>query len=701
MGGGKSGGNAGTLYDYYGTLAGGVCIGPAEDLVAIILNGQQVWPQGTPWEIGLAITPGDLYVYDAQTWVCTSYHVATQANAPGSGQEGWTEYAFARTSETYDDFSLTTSDGTYFGVMRFYWGSMTQTVDNLLQSTGNDGGIPGNAGTGDQHPDYQGVTYVVIRDFLLGEQVQSGPNIEIVVRRQPNQTVITGAAAGITDGQANLAAVAVELLTDPNCLGLPISVIDETSFAAVADWLQTYQANSGASVLIDTSETVPSIFDKLTQMFDGYIRFNPTTLKIELGVYQHGVVPGSYTTLTADSLTKFPKFSVKSWQDTLSRATVRYSDRQINYQQTSVQVDDARAFAVLGMVREQALDRPWIARAAQAIVHGSEVLRVIGHAQMTGELEVRREIGRNIRAGDYVLVDVALEPNTNSIYQYFRVTQRKIPPTGPISLSVFADYSINGQIPYQAPLAPVLAAQSTVGPVLTCRYLEAPSVLTPNDKAGQVTILAKRPSGIVIGAQLFFDTDLAGTFSLLGNLTNFAAFATLSGAVAMGDAVLNVAVDTTQVDADYFTNQYSANDAANDTMLAILVSVVATGGGDPGVGQIAESGSPSAGNQIVEICSVSAQTLTGAGQYQLSVLRGRKNTSALVWTAAHTEVWLIPAALLSFFSHALFATLRANRGSETDPWEAQFRLCPFTIAQIFPLANATTFSFRFPTNSPG
>jgi hypothetical protein len=690
MGGGKSG-SAQKTYNYFGTLAGGVCIGPNEDLVAIILNSQEVWPKGTPWAVGLSCVPGTLYVFDAQTWTCTTGHTASNANAPGSGLEGWTEYVFTRGGNVYDDFSLTASDGTIYGVMRFYWGTTAQTVDDLLGSTGNDGGVKGNLGFGDQHPDYEGVAYVVVRDFLLGQEVQSGPNIEIVVRRKPNQSVVTGAAAGITEGQANLAAVAAELLKDANCLGLPSGMVDSTSFQAVADWLQTYQAKYGASVLIDASESITSLFDKICQMIDGYIRFNPATQKVELGVYQHGIVPASYTTLTADSFTKFPKLTVKSWQDTISRATVRYNSRQLNYQQTSVQVDDPRAFAVLGTVREQSLDRPWIARDAQAQTHGRETLRVVGHAQMTGELEVRREIGRAIRAGDYVLVDVDLEPNTNSIYQYFRITSRKIPPTGPITLSVFADNTL-ALVPWTGPGSPVMTAAAPMPPITSFRFLEAPPVLS--GLLGSVLCLAQRPNDLLVGATLYFDTNPAGTFSSLGSFSGFAAKATLHTALTTGAATLDVDVDTTQVDADYFTLQYSANDAANDTFLAFVVSKVASGGD---AGQVAES----SGYQIMEICSVSAQSLTSAGRYSLSVLRGRMGTSKTAFSTANTEVWVIPAALLDFFYHQLFATIIANRAQGLTPAYAQFRLCPFTFVNSLALSDAATFQFRFPLVSSG
>ena len=156
--------------------------------------------------------------------------------------------------------------------------------------------------------------------------------MEIVLRRQPNQTLITGNPAGITDGQANLAAVLVELLTDNNCLGLPMAMIDSASFIAAAGYMDTNQSMYNASVLIDSSESMRSLIDKFLKMIDGYLRFNSSTQKIELGVYQHGVTPagGTYTTITADLLTKHPTFETTSWQGTFSRATVRYNSRSSN-----------------------------------------------------------------------------------------------------------------------------------------------------------------------------------------------------------------------------------------------------------------------------------------------------------------------------------------------------------------------------------
>lgn len=773
---GKSGGEGTTLYDYYGTIAGGLCIGPVQGICSIILNGQEAWPLGLPWFVGLGCVAGKLYVFDAQTWTCTTPHTASLANAPGSGLEGWTQYYFAYHGSDSDDFNCYDNSGVFQGVVRIYWGTQTQPVDFYLQSANNDGGIKGNLGSGDTHPPYLGLCYCVLVDFLLGEEVQSGPNVEIVVRRQPNQALMTGGAAGITDGQANIASVLCEVLTDENCLGLPTTMIDSTSFQAVANWLDGNGGNYNVSVLIDSSETLRSFLDKILVLLDGWIRFNPTTQKIELGVYEHGVAPPTYAnavTLTADCLTKIPKFDTTSWQGTFSRATVRYNSRQITYQQTSVYADDARAFFVLGSCRDQALDRPYITREGQALFHGRETLRVIGHAQMTGTLEVRREFARAIRSGDFVFVDIDLEPNGSTVFQYFRVTQRHIPPTGPMTLDLLADNTL-AAVPFSTPYPITPPGTSNVPALTQTRCLQVPQTLSGEFDA--VLFLAVRPNNLIAGCQVFFDTsrvlsttvvsiisdgtgnfgiitftispgfavndfidvsvsgtpafnaslaqvtavnvgaktvtyalaapmtpstagsgaitvaDYFTTFSSIGTFPTFAAFATVNTAIGASDASIKLNVDTTQADAEYFTSQFSSNDANDDTMLAIIISLVSAGAD---AGQIAES----SGFAIFEICSVSTQTLISAGVYQLSVLRGRQGTTAAAFTTAHTEVWLIPRAVLQFFINGMFDVIRANRILNTIPQYAQFRYCPFTFAGQLALSSATNHQVRFPLKS--
>ena len=678
--GGKGGKGGGTQNTYYGTIAGAICRGLVTDLVAILMNGSEVYPGGTPWAVGLIYASGGLYVFDAQTWTCPvalNGVAASAANAPGTA--GWTEYTFNRGAADYSNFTITDSSGQVYGDMTLYWGTPTQTVDPLLESTGND--------AQDAHPDYKNICYVVLRDFLLGQDVQSGPNLQLVVRRAPQQTVVTGGPAGLTDGQCNLAAAAVEVLTSPLGVGVDSSVVDATSFNAVATWLNTKQALCAASVLLDTSKTLRAFFDEITQMMDGYSRYNPTTKCIELGVFQHGVVPVDYAWLTTDDLAAVPKFTGSSWQEARSRATVNFPSRQLAYQTSSTKADDPRIYTVLGQVREVALDRPYICRPDQALAHGTETLRVVGRPPATAEIQVRREFGRTIRAGSYVFIDVDIEPGVLTVQQFFRVTSRQIPSTGPITLKLLAENTL-AMVPWNNAAPTKIPVSQAVPAVASFRVLEVPTVLS--GERGAIIALVERPSNIVVGCGLYFDTDPAGTFPLLGTFTGFAAAAVLSTAVAATDATINITA-AAQPDSGYLTNSYTAVDQANDTLLAILVSVVPSGGD---AGEVAETG----GYQIIEICSVGAIALA-AGVYTLTVLRGRQNTTATAFTVAHTEVWLIPRAFVSAFSHQKFDQIRANRLAGLTPAYAQFRFCPYTFVATYPLASAANEQFRFPLNS--
>jgi hypothetical protein len=496
--------------------------------------------------------------------------------------------------------------------------------------------------------------------------------------------------------------------------------------------------------------TLRSVCEQFTQMIDGFIRFNPATGLIELGIYQHGATPAEawpiggqsfsvtsgqlynyngltwiaqqnftipanpagndptipgnnpaywlnsacrpqYTTLTEDSLTEAPQLKSTSWQGTYSRATVRYNDRQLNFQQTSLHADDPRAWAVLKSVREISLDRPWITRAEQALLHGRETLRVMGHAQITGTLSVRREIGRNIRAGDYVLLDVDIEPNVSTVYQYFRVTKRTIPMTGPIKLEILADNSLSAIVASNIG-APVISQAPPAPAVTNFRFAEIPTILS--GERGAVAPLVQRPSNLITNCQLWFDTNPSGTFQLLGSFSGFAAKGTLAASITVTATQFNVNVDTTQPDANFFTQQMSANEQADDTLLAFIVQNLS----DPGNadnGQIAESN----GYALMEICSVGAITLVSAGVYQLNVLRGRQNTVAAAFGAANSEVWLIPRANVASFTASLFPTLRANRAAGLTPAYAQFRLCAATFVSSYPLSGATSEPFHFALNS--
>ncbi|MDB6017658.1 MAG: hypothetical protein JWR19_2147 [Pedosphaera sp.] len=669
---GKSGGGGQKTYDYFGTIAGAICTGPVDALIAIIIDGQEVWPLGKIWAVGSSVVAGELWMFNSITYVAQVTHVASFANQP-ENPTYWAEYSFPRGGSPFDDISIHN-----WGLARFYWGTQAQTVDHNLQAAYNN--------YGEQHPDYKGIAYIVLIDFLFGREKQSAPNVEVVVRRSPNQTIVSGAGAALTDGQADLAAVQCEALTDLNMIGLDAGAIDATSFQTATDALQAKTNLCSGSVLVDTQETIRSFFDRIMGMTDNFLRLNSTTGLIETGIYNHGTTPGSYTTLTVDDFTERPKFKGTGWDSVKTRAVVRFNDRGYGYQTVSERADDPRAFRVLGDVRSMDIDRPWITRRAQAIAHGQESLRVIGRPQLTGDIVVRREKGRAIKAGDYVLLDIDLEPGGASLYQFFRVTQKTTPKSGPIKFSILADNTLT-PIPWTNPTAPVVLTQDDVPAIAHLRIVEGNFSLTGED--GAVVVLAERPTNLITGFNLYFDTDTAGTFNNLGTMSNFAVRATLHADITSTTATIGIDVPA-QVDSERFADQPGDIPASDDTLLCFLIKYE-TGGGF--AGQVSEDGS---GYAVVEIASISAQTLVSGSNYNLTALRGRKNTTAKAFAAASTEVWIIARAVAAPFIHAKFADIRANRIAGTTPDFGYFRLAPFTYLGTRLLSDCTSNAFHFP-----
>ncbi len=685
----SSGGNTNPAnYDYYGTVAGGLCVGESYAITSIISQGAEIWPIGKAWAVSVGALVGDLFVYDAQTYICQTSHTTSNDKAPPNATY-WSLYVFTRGGGPYDDISvqenLPGKSTANLGTFRIYWGTSAQTVDPHLQAAGND--------YGHDHPNYQGMTYFVIIDFLLGQGTQTAPNIEVVLQRLPTQSVITGVSAGLRDGQANLAAVAMEVLTEQNMLGQAVTLIDSASWQTVADLMDNQNALMACSPLMAELGSIHEFFDRLRELSDNFVRFDCISQTIETGLYRHGQAPagGTYVTLTEADLTERPKLAGGAWTEVKSRSMVRYSDRVISYSDCSVKADDPRAYAVIQEHRTDNIDRPWITRMSQAMMHGAESLRTTGRPIIQAEIAVRRERGRVIKAGDYILLDVDLEPGSLSITEFFRVESRTIPMTGPIRLSIIADNTLS-PLPYQKDGTPKLARQVVALPITNFRFFEGTFGLTGEN--GAVLVLAQRPNLLTTGFHLYFDTSSGGTFAAaLGGQTNFACQATLTGAVAAGDSTVAINV-AAQPDSMWATLQPGDLAAADDELLAVIVSVVPSG---TYAGQVAED---SNGYSLVEYCSISASTLTSAGNYTLTVLRGRMNTQPLAFTTAHSEVWIIPKASLVPFNHAQFATLRANRVAGLTPDHGYLRMTTFTFSGELLLSDATSEYFRFPLKSP-
>lgn len=673
-GGGKGGGGGGSgVYDYYGTIAGVVCDGPVDELLAIIIDGKEAWPGSAQWKVGLVVTAGQVYAFGGRNWQVVTGHTTTTGNQPPGGN--WIAHSVARGASVYTDITVVG-----YGTCRIYWGTASQIKDPDLTAANND--------AAEDHPSYRNTCYIILKNFLFGRERTSAPNVEVVVHRKPVQSVVTSTPTNLSDGQSNLMTAVLEAATSVrNGIGILPADIDTTTMQAVAQSIATAPDLWFGSVILSQQTTINKLASEMALLSDSHIWLNPASKKLEAVQFLHGAAPSSYVTITTNDLTETPSIDSQSWQEVPTGAVVVFSDRERAYKQTSDKVDDLRAVSVVGENRRENLTRDSITRRAQALNHASEHLRRFGRPQMSARITVRREKARTITPGSWVLLDIDLEPNGAQLLQFFKVIEVNIPNRGPISIELDAEETL-APTPYTPPATignvPVLGGAEAIP---AFRVFEASYALA--GAAGRVGCLAQRPNLLSVGFQLSYNSASTGTFQNLGIHDGFAVKATIRADYsASATGALQIAVPT-QADISILSQSLTSTVASDDSLLAVVFRIA--------TGQIDVD---AAGLVHWEIMSVSAISIVSAGNYDLTVTRARQGTAQHAFVVASAEVWIVNRSSLKFFFHQDFEKIKLNKLVGLTPDTAYFIPQPFTAYDTLDIDSITPFGFAFNVIAP-
>ncbi len=666
--GGKSGGGGSNSYDYYGTIAGVVCWGVVDELIAIIVDGVEIYPEATNWELSSTINANEIRRYAGRVWKCKTQHIATEANCPPNNNY-WENYSFKRI-EGEDCATITTKQGD----VKIYWGTQTQTVDTLLTPSGNN--------AGDLHPDYKGVCYVILKDFLFGRERTSAPNVEVVVGRQPKQTAIN--PTPLDDGQANPVDFILEFLTNPNGYNLTNDDIDIETFQNVSDKVLENKDYCFCSPLITEQTNLKDLLDNFSELTDAYLTYNFETEQIEAKIFQHGVVPSYFHTIKTEDLTEKPQITCEGWSSVNTGIVATYIDRSRSYKQTTEKIDDLRTSRILGEPRRKQLSREWITRRDQVLRQCGEVLKTLTKPQINTKINVRREKARQIQLGDWVLLDFDIDLlNGKKITQFFKVTAIKKPRFNSIELTLDADETQQPLTYYGGEIL-VHKPETGVAAIDHCRLIE-PTVVLAND-GNCVTVLAERPNELISGCDIYFNTEQTGTFYRLGSITAFAMKSELTDDIEQSDVSFDIDL-LSQTDEGYLAQDLGDIIANNDTLLGFIVQ--------PDGDYIAEETN---GYAISEIVSLKEVVHNQDNNYTITVLRGRQGTKPLAFTSG-CELWIIPRSVLLFFKHSDFDLIQTNRNNGTTPDIGYFRLKPYTHRAERNLSDCVNIPFRMPLKS--
>lgn len=607
------GGGGGTQH-YNGTIACVIGVGPIDVLDVVLLNGEQVWA-------------GPLY----------------------------------RTSST-NPVNLPNE----FGVLTFYWGTEDQAASAVLNKY-------------EEHPPYKGLAYFVFDDFDHG-QSQNAYNVEVIYRRAPRQSVVTGSSAALTLDDvrtANPVVAACEVLTSHWWRGLPTGDLLAASFQETADAIQA-EIPSGAAPQRSASAVSPMWSDAedartalltITAQSDIWLRITPAG-KIECGRWRRDSAPPSVSTLEWDDLADMPSVDLGDDEEVPNSYAVEFADSAALFKSAKVIVDNHAKLATDVHLIRKTLKADQCITADQALRVGQEAHRRVAAGTWTGRVrwgKARTPGGARLQPGDYLRVPWTQPGDETVTSQLVRITKTVWPRNATDSVEVEAsiDPGATAVFATTGESTGTLTSSGVVMPPLArARVLSLPPLSTGESAA--IYALAARPHGLALGVDLYYDDTLTGDFPLVGKQRAFALPLSLHAGADVAATTIRVALLADGADGEDFRRDEhiirdwpgGLTEGRNDELLLVMIK---RGSGDA----IAASGD----RDYVEVCSVSgAPTLVSDGVFDLPVLRGRRATIPLDWSAgsfpdsswATYEAWLIPSAQLAALTHSDFDELRST-----------------------------------------
>jgi len=569
-----------------------------------------------------------------------------------NGESVWTG-PLLRSAST-NPVNLTTE----FGTLRWYWGTETQPADALLNQYG-------------EHPPYKGLGYLVFCDYDHG-QSPNAYNVEVIYRRAPQQSIVTGAVAAesLDDARsANAVVVACEILTSPYWLGLSAADLVASTFQTVAGATQAEvpagSARSAAAVSplwADATDARTALLT-ITAQSAIWLRIN-TAGKVECGRWLRDSAPASVTTLTWDDLAEPPAVDLADDEEVPNSYAVEIVDSKALFKEAKIIVDDQAKLVADGRLIRKTIKADHLITADQGLRAGQEALRSTASGTWSGQIrwgKARTPAGARLQPGDYLRVPWTQPGEETVATQLLRITKTVWPRNATDAVQIEADIDLGATATFGAATTGSSSVTSATGVVMPPVSLARVLALPATTSGGSPTIhaLAARPHGLALGIDVYYDDAAAGDFPPVGKQRSFALPVSLYGAVTATETTFRVALlPAGAAGISYRRDEHILRDwsggvteGRNDELLLILVK---RGAG----GVIAVNGD----RDYVEVCAVAgAATLVAADVFDVPVLRGRRGTVSLDWATGSFpdawsgyEGWLIPSAQLAALQHADF-----------------------------------------------
>lgn len=614
--------NGTTIWKYIGTILGGFCSGPLHCLTKIEVADEVVWE-------------GELY----------------RADSP-------------------NPVTITIPDR---GDIHLYWGTEDQVLSSEFQALA--------IAEGHIHPDYRSVCFVILDDFVFGVGVLSAPTVRLAGTRAPLQSLITGAATELVDGQANPFVAFAELLTNELFgLGHPLALFNAPSWQAAADAVIPRAPEVYVSLLIDSRSPARKIGANLLTMADGWLRAKRGEGTIEAGIFPppESIVLAALDKIDYQSIDQNGNLvtTLETFDDVMTRCVVRFNDRDQLFKASSRKYDDPRARQTNAKAATLDLELP-IVRAEQAQTQAQLNGRLSAMPRARHAAPVRAARYSTLQSGDNIYVDIDPTPGGAQLLQPCRVLSIERPSSGPANVNLES-------IPTLAPLSYVPAIEPGIPPTEEVPAIEVARIFEISPQAADgadagLAILAERPHPLVTSLFIHYDSleSTGALYPRIASTGSYALCGALNADISAADVSFVVNIDGV-LDREIIESSLGAVAARNDELLLIIIGTV----------HIIDIGGIFYSDRFVEILSVLDIAVTSTNQVTLTTFRGRLGTTARS-ASINNEAWFIRRSALPWCRHADFHD-KANDGSLL-----YFKLQPATAIQSRDLAAITPLAFRY------
>lgn len=291
-------------YNYYGSFAQAVGLGPATRLTRIIHGEIKIWS-------------GDL-------------------------------------DQTSRDADGKTTLTTTLGTLHFYWGRADQNQNAFLTAAVIDFG---SGPVSLLIPAWRNVIYYVAEDVSWGDRPVP-PSLKFEFERIPSGLTLSVHHIG---RDAVLPEVLHDLLTNA-LYGAGSADVDSASFAVAGETVIT--EGIGASPYLDESTTLREFTGLLLNYIDGFLRYEAGAVK--LGLIRNASTAG-LPAIDETNLTDEPRPVNGGWSDTWNYTRAIFTDRENQWEESAVETwDDVANAAITSERVEEELRLPFVTRRAVA-----------------------------------------------------------------------------------------------------------------------------------------------------------------------------------------------------------------------------------------------------------------------------------------------------------------------------------------------